>query len=417
MNNMLPAFDSGKWESRYQREAIAPRFDVLKENGNTLLKISSGDKDYFFGKWVCKVSGISGGETYSFSVEYRTENTEFELVNAHALFTWLNSKGIQLPRDYADGKAQGNDGWNSFCRTIKAPVGADSLEIELAFWGYRGYEITWRNPVFTRTEALSARKVRLATTLFKPRKTLAENLSAMESVIDKAAKQKADVIVLTEMAYDRMTGLSPEEVCEVIPGKLTNAMAAKARQHNAYIIVNLFEKEKDLIYNTAVLIGRKGEILGKYRKSHLPLYEKEMGITPGNQYPVFETDFGKIGILICMDQEFSEPARILRLKGAEVLFIPTIGYSPVATMAHAYFNGMYVVVSGGDGQVPSRIISPEGKILGKMEQGEEGAVVAEVDLSERINCPWMSVGPGGSEPRTVFTKERRTDIYGFLLND
>ncbi len=100
----------------------------------------------------------------------------------------------------------------------------------------------------------------------------------------------------------------------------------------------MFEKEGSLIYNTGVLMDRGGNIAGKYRKVQLPLAEAEFGVTPGCEFPVFDTDFGKIGILICFDHFFPEPARILSYNGAEIIFVPTIGNSPIIKLTFIFLE-------------------------------------------------------------------------------
>jgi predicted amidohydrolase len=91
-------------------------------------------------------------------------------------------------------------------------------------------------------------------------------------------------------------------------------------------VFGIFEREGDAIYNTAALIGRKGELIGKYRKTHLPAVEA-WNETHGDGFPVFETDFGTVGMLICYDILFPEAARCLVLNGAEILFNPTMSYA------------------------------------------------------------------------------------------
>src|SRR5690606_21644241 len=109
-------------------------------------------------------------------------------------------------------------------------------------------------------------------------------------------------------------------------------------------------KDGDLFHNTAVLIDRQGKLVGKYRKVHLTIGEGENGLTPGTDYPVYDTDFGRIGLMTCWDNWFSEPARILRLKGAEMLFMPLAGdgdntHWDVVWKARAIDNGVWMVTS------------------------------------------------------------------------
>jgi hypothetical protein len=111
-----------------------------------------------------------------------------------------------------------------------------------------------------------------------------------------AVPAKTDVIVLPEVITLVGTKKKAMDVAEPVPGPTTARLVEVARQRNTYIVASLYEKDGHAIYNTAVLIGRKGEIVGKYRKVYLPYDEPDDGVTPGSDYPVFQTDFGKVGM-------------------------------------------------------------------------------------------------------------------------
>jgi predicted amidohydrolase len=177
------------------------------------------------------------------------------------------------------------------------------------------------------------------------------------------------------------------------------------------VIFTMYERDVESIYNTAVLIGRDGQIIGKYRKLHLPLSEVEMGLLPGNEYGVFDVDFGKIGIMTCYDQVFPETARTLSLQGAEIIFVPTMGDEPLITRARARDNGVYVVVSGYNGPESSRIINPMGDEICHVNSETEGMCACELDLNKRFFTYWLSVGACNGESKSLFNKERRIDIY------
>jgi predicted amidohydrolase len=156
-----------------------------------------------------------------------------------------------------------------------------------------------------------------------------------------------------------------------------------------------------LIYNTAGLIDRKGNLAGTYRKTHLPYEEVEGGITPGDSYPVFTTDFGKVGILICWDIQFPEPARALALQGAEMILVPIWGGSEVLARARAIENHVFLVTSSYD--MKTFIVDPAGSVLAEAGAGAPiaGAVI---DLDRKILQPWL----GDMKTRTW--KERRPDL-------
>jgi predicted amidohydrolase len=425
-SNLIEAFGSNKWSSWAPREEISPILERIPVGNDTLLKIASNGDFNNFGKWLCEVTDIPGDTGFDFSVEYHAENIEYESVSLYAMLTWKNKEGEMLVREYVDQLSLLDDGWTKLQKAVVSPSDAWSLTAELAFrWDEDGL-VTWKNPELYRTENDSScnagqyknqgsRKVRVATTSILTRRDLAENLEAMLHAIDEAGRAGADIVCLTETFYGMHMGIPPVDICQPIPGDLTRTVAAKAKENGLYVILSLFERDGKNIHNTAVLIDRKGEIAGKYRKVHLPLSEIEDGTTPGNEYKVFDTDFGKIGIIVCWDQAFPEAARITADKGAEIIFIPTIGDDALQTMARAKDNGVYVVVAGMYGPASSRIIDPFGKIIATVEtqnQGaEEGICVADIDLNEHHYTYWLSVGPAFAEHKHVYRKERRVDTY------
>ena len=146
---------------------------------------------------------------------------------------------------------------------------------------------------------------------------------------------KADIICLPEGATLAGTGLNYISASESIPGPSTKFLGELAIKYNMYIVAGILEREYEVVYNTAILIGRNGELIGKYRKVSLPREEIEGGITPGDSLPVFDADFGCIGIMICWDVTFPEVARTLAMQGADVIFLPIWGGDITLTKARA----------------------------------------------------------------------------------
>ncbi|MEM2146528.1 MAG: carbon-nitrogen hydrolase family protein, partial [Candidatus Jordarchaeaceae archaeon] len=115
----------------------------------------------------------------------------------------------------------------------------------------------------------------------------------------------------------------------------------KAKKYKAYICGCFYEREGDFAFNTAVLIDRKGRLVGKYRKTHPYWPEEPEGVSPGDDFPVFDTELGKIGIIICYDSWFAETSRILGLKGADIILFPNAGYERKLIPARAIDNNVY----------------------------------------------------------------------------
>lgn len=371
-----------------------------------------------YGKWTTSVPGIRSGRAYRFDVLYRSENVTHENVSVAAILTWQGAKGM-LQRDYVDVVSDAGGGWRRLERVLQAPDGAAQVGVELALRWTAGGAVLWRSPRLTEAEAPAKRPVRIVTTRLKmpARPSMEANLAAMSAILDIAGAGKPDLVLMTEAPVDRGVRGPLDELSEPIPGPATRMISEKARRFGMYVAVSLHEKEGGTFYNTAVLIDRKGAVAGKYRKVHLATAEGERGITPGSDFPVFQTDFGKVGMMICWDNWFPESARALRLNGAELVLLPIAGdgvpgHWDVISRARAIDNSVYLVTSA-TGSIPSRIIDPNGQVLAETN---EGIAAAEIDLAQQWRVRWLSVGPADGEAKSLYIKERRPDTYRVLLN-
>jgi N-carbamoylputrescine amidase len=284
---------------------------------------------------------------------------------------------------------------------------------------------------------------------------LSDNLARTEDRVREAAAKGAQIVCLKELFNAPYFCKSQREerfdLAEPIPGPTTARMQALAKSLGIVIIVPIFERQAAGVYrNSAAIIDADGQLLGTYRKMHIPddpLYNEKFYFTPGDApspgqqindpagsgFRVWKTRFATIGVLICWDQWYPEAARITSLLGAQVLFYPTaIGWHPAEkkewgqaqvdawrTMqrAHAIANGVYVASPnrighedepGTDGITffgHSFIADPFGRYLAEAGETEE-ILIATCDtaLIEEVRRNWP------------FLRDRRVDAYAPILS-
>lgn len=268
---------------------------------------------------------------------------------------------------------------------------------------------------------------------------LKSNISKLTDKIRLLAQQGAELIVLQELHnglyFCQTEDVNIFDLGETIPGPSTEHFGALAKELNIVLVLSLFEKRTaGLYHNTAVVIERDGSIAGKYRKMHIPddpAYYEKFYFTPGDLgFEPIQTSVGRLGVLVCWDQWYPEAARLMALRGAEVLIYPTaIGWESsdekteqtrqsdawqLVQRGHAVANGLPVITVNrvGHEEDPSGqtngiqfwgrsfVAGPQGELLLELGQSEEMTIV-DVDLvrSERVRRWWP------------FLRDRRIDAF------
>jgi predicted amidohydrolase len=313
----------------------------------------------------------------------------------------------------ADGKRAGQPDYAGWSRneadhvTVEAvalaPASAASVRLQLLLAAAPDGDVTWSGVKWQAAEAPSPRQVRVASVNLRPDRTGSSEESVRQFIelIDRQVPRGTDLILLPEGITVVGTSKSYADVAEPIPGPTTARLGATAQKHKAWLAAGIYEREGKVLYNTSVLIDREGRLAGKYRKVYLPREELERGLTPGDSYPVFRTDFGTVGMMICYDVFFPDPARALAVQGADLLLMPIWGGDETLAKARAIENKVFLAASGYDH--PTYVMDPDGNRLSEA-QTRGTVAVATIDLEKRYREPWLG------EMRTRRLKEIRVDV-------
>lgn len=267
------------------------------------------------------------------------------------------------------------------------------------------------------------------------------NIQKLKNNIREAAKQGAELIVLQELHnslyFCQVEDTNIFDLAETIPGPSTDEFGALAKELSVVIVLSLFERRAPGLYhNTAVVMEKDGTIAGKYRKMHIPddpAYYEKFYFTPGDLgFEPISTSVGKLGVLVCWDQWYPEAARLMAMKGADLLIYPTaIGWESTDTQdeknrqlgawvisqrGHAVANGLHVVSVNRTGYEPdpsgqtngitfwgnSFVAGPQGELLWQASNDKEEIKVIEADIkrSEQVRRWWP------------FFRDRRIDAFG-----
>lgn len=274
---------------------------------------------------------------------------------------------------------------------------------------------------------------------------ICDNRLRLAEKINRLAADGAKLVVLQELHdslyFCQIESVDNFDLAVSIPSDITDFYSKVAKEAGVVLVTSLFERRAPGLYhNTAVVFDSDGSIAGKYRKMHIPddpAYYEKFYFTPGDLgFEPIETSIGKLGVLVCWDQWYPEAARLMAMKGAELLIYPTaIGWESSDTpeekirqreawmtvqRGHAVANGLPVVTVNRVGHEPdpsgmtagiqfwgsSFVAGPQGELIYVASDSEEALAVIDIDMkrSEQVRRWWP------------FLRDRRIDAYGGMLN-
>lgn len=274
---------------------------------------------------------------------------------------------------------------------------------------------------------------------------VAQNHLKLKSKISDAKKQSAELVVLQELHdtpyFCQAENVDNFDLAVSIPGTETDFYSGIAKDNGIVLVTSLFERRAaGLYHNTAVVFDTDGSIAGQYRKMHIPddpAYYEKFYFTPGDLgFQPIQTSIGKLGVQVCWDQWYPEGARLMALRGADLLIYPTaIGYAAedsaeeqqrqrsawqLVQRGHAVANGLPVIAVNRTGFEPdpsgqtagirfwgsSFVCGPQGEILAEAPENEEAVLTVDISLerSEQVRRWWP------------FLRDRRIDKYDEILN-
>jgi len=248
-------------------------------------------------------------------------------------------------------------------------------------------------------------------------KTIAVQLAQIETCLTNifAHVEKPDIILFSECLASQGAP-DPASAAEAVPGGPSWKLAEKyAVRHACNIAMNVKERDASgRCHNTVFVCDRRGRLAGLFRKVHLTVGEYQQGLVPGDGFPVFDLDFGRVGALVCWDNWFSESIKMVKRNGAELLLFPLAGcaedHVETCFPSRAIDAGIPILVAMRQGHLPNGVIDRDGQWIAKTFE-DCGYAVADLDLNERKRTFWLSVGAGQGDPYELYYDESRPEVY------
>jgi predicted amidohydrolase len=417
---------------------------VTSRNEHGEVAVAGNGTHICCGGWQYYYKGVRAGQVYRLQTRVQYQGLDRARDSLVAVVLWGEWKRGEVqtgfkPWNYLVPKAVSPDTVD-FQAVVKAPEDAGSMTIRYVFrWSEHGSS-RWTAPVIQQA-MLPTRKPLKICVLSETRQTaqrikiqsfckntdlprdVADSVDRFATLASLACKRKPDLVLTPEWSIG---GKALVEGAVTVPGPATRPFEALAREHHVHFVIGLRERAGDTIYNSAVLIGPDGKIIGVYRKVHLATGEGFSGASPGNSFPVFETSIGRIGCLICMDTTVCESARMLALAGADFICFPIMGdlradrWSPgppvysedrwKAIMRTRAMDNQLCMVVARNGAQGSCVIDRKGDIAA-WNEGDEEIIEATLPAEDGYRM-W-----DGGDFREITFHLRRPHLYGAYCDE
>ena len=378
----------------YESRATSVKANILPG----IAEAEFGDK-YGIMQFSCDVSDFDTDKILKFNIDIKSSGC---MIDIYAI--WYKN-GKEVFKEYIE------QSYN-----IKPYKGCDRLVISVLARSQENGRIKILRPSVEYGDKFTARNA-VVSSLCIPygfewehkQRECSRNLEDSICAIDRLCKDmKHDLVVLTENFYSRNTCADFASAAIREDGKEIELMRQAAARNKTYLSFSFREvDEEGYYYNSALLIGRSGEIILKYHKTHITTNEKVSGLVPGDGIAVADTDFARVGIAICWDLYYPEFCRLLSKNGAEIIINPSAGFNQEMHRMRARDSGAFIVTAGtyGDSTV---IVDPYGEIIANGIL--TGAATSKINLDERFKVRMLSVH-SYSERKNIYLHEMRNDLY------